>query len=426
MAWGGRRPPESYQSFPDRINSAASLLEAEEALREVWSGPLRCKRGLFSTFVYTHDPRMANARPQRKILHYDYSAVCSWGGLAGSLTRAGVFRITRSLSLCLCGTTALAVATAVVASWVNEEEQMDMDAMDTMQQRTNIMVTFILGFFVQLNLSRWWNHREYLRTLHGALADVLIFVASSGNVTQEHVMKVARLGMLSQALLFEEVRGAFRGEAEPVESGAAGLTESPYSGLIKLGLLHPEEVAELVGKEQKAQFVWVWIARLVQRLLEGDPRRILKIQSRCCSGRGAISCIKTQLDTQLPFTYVQLIAMLVQCSHLVMAVGCGYTAAAAWGSQPRRYALMVAQVVQTVLVPLTFQSLLDVCAYVNDPYGSDVLDFSFLHHHLALAGLCESLVAPPSRGPREAGPAVAAAPGSSTANLGDGKQPLAS
>jgi len=171
-----------------------------------------------------------------------------------------------------------------------------------------------------------------------------------------------------------------------------------YSGLIRLGILKSEEIRYLAGREQKAQLVWIWIARYALALgtrtkdADNDHIAAVKIQKRCCVGRGAVSSIKTQLGTQLPFTYVQLIAMLVQCSHVVMAVGCGYTAAAAWGTG--KFAMLTAQVVQAVLVPLIFQSLLDVCVCINDPFGSDILDFSLLQYHVALVKTCESLTSP--------------------------------
>ena len=107
---------------------------------------------------------------------------------------------------------------------------------------------------------------------------------------------------------------------------------------------------------------------------------------------------------------------MVQCNHCIMGLGCGYTGAAALVLG--HYALLVAQIAQTVIVPATFQSLLDVCVYVSDPlpactgagmclqrndrallslqlrYGSDVIDFSFLSYHLALAKVCESFTSP--------------------------------
>jgi len=57
-----------------------------------------------------------------------------------------------------------------------------------------------LGFFVQLNVTRWWNHREFLKSLHGAVADVLLFLASSGT-PRKHLQIVARYGLLAQALV---------------------------------------------------------------------------------------------------------------------------------------------------------------------------------------------------------------------------------
>ena len=109
------------------------------------------------------------------------------------------------------------------------------------------------------------------------------------------------------------------------------------------------------------------------------------------------------------------ISVMVQCSHSIMGLGCGYTGAAALVLG--HYALLVAQIAQTIIVPATFQSLLDVCVYVSDPslglydvdsedvleeslflsilrYGSDVIDFSFLSYHLALAKVCESFISP--------------------------------
>lgn len=344
----------------------------------------------------------------------------------GVFTKASVLRMSRSLAVCLGGTLGIATVTACVAAWYNEEKDMDTTSMDTLQQRVNVTVTFILGFFVQLNLSRWWDHRSSLKQLHSAVADLLLFLASAG-VAQEDLQTVARLGMLSQALLFDEVRGSFRHESQPSAEDTVFNdhgSPSPLVELMRLGLLHADEAVLLDGKTQKAQTVWVWIARYALSLRNSDEDAggsrshdhirsgSAKIQKRCCLGRSAISSIKAQLGTQLPFTYVQLIAMLVQCSHLVMALGCGYTMAAAFGTG--RYALLNSQICQVILIPLTFQSLLDVCVYIHDPYGSDILDFSFLHYHVALAKLCDSLITPLPASLSSHGVSRSAATGSGT------------
>eukprot|EP00930_Biecheleria_cincta_P040150 TRINITY_DN27535_c0_g1_i1.p1 TRINITY_DN27535_c0_g1~~TRINITY_DN27535_c0_g1_i1.p1 ORF type:complete len:299 (-),score=56.92 TRINITY_DN27535_c0_g1_i1:227-1093(-) len=271
---------QSHAGFDSLLESRASGA-AEEQVHEIWTGPLRRSKGVFSTFVYSHDPRDPGAAPQPKILHYSFDAVCRWGGVLGVLTKAGVLRISRSILVVVVFTLGLAAGTMVLASWVNDEHGMDTDAMDTMQQRVNIMVTFILGFFVQLNILRWWQHRESLRQLHGAVLDIQLFLTSLG-APQEQLQTITRLGLLSQALLFEEVRGAFLGEGAAADAGnAAG---AAYEGLKRMGLLRAEEASFLVGQEQKAQAIWVWLASYAVGAMcsgaLGDATKIAKIQKR--------------------------------------------------------------------------------------------------------------------------------------------------
>jgi len=362
----------------------------EEAPPPIWQGPLQHSEGMFSTFVHGAETRVPRSEKQCKIVHYDFDAVCRWGGLLGIFTRASICRISWSMTTCLGLTLTLAMTTGGLVAWANDERKMDTAAMEALQQRILLIVTFILGFFVQLNISRWWNHREFLRTLHGTVLDVLLLMASSG-ASQEELTNVARLGLLSQALLFDECRGTFDSPQanDPTTSGA-------FAGLVRLGLLREQEIPYLAGRAQKAQLIWLWIASYVRAASKtgcwNENAKAWKIQKRCCIGRFAVSAIRTQLGTQLPYTYVQLISLMVQCSHAIMGLGCGYTGAAAFVLG--HYALLVAQIAQTVIVPATFQSLLDVCVYVSDPYGSDVIDFSFLSYHIALAKACESFLSP--------------------------------
>ncbi|CAJ1442130.1 unnamed protein product [Effrenium voratum] len=339
---------------------------------------------MFCTFVHNNAQTTGRNDQRCKILHYDFDAVCRWGGFLGLFTRGGICRISWSLTACLGLTLSLALVTGVLAAWVNDESKMDTTAMESLQQRVLLIVTFIMGFFVQLNLSRWWSHREFLRTLHGAVLDVILLLASSG-VPQEQLRCVARLGLLSQALLFDECRGTFDGVDQ--DTSPTG----PYAGLVRMGLLKQHEIPYLAGKAQKAQVVWLWMAAYAKALLRDNPKSY-KVQKRCCVGRSAVSAIRAQLSTQLPYPYVQMISVMVQCSHFIMGLGCGYTGAAALVLG--HYALVVAQIAQTIIVPATFQSLLDVCVYVSDPYGSDVVDFSFLAYHLALAKTCEAFISP--------------------------------
>eukprot|EP00435_Cladocopium_sp_Y103_P042794 s226_g11.t3 len=328
--------------------------------------------------------------------------------------------------------------TGWVVAWANDESKMDTDAMEALQQRTLLIVTFIMGFFVQLNISRWWNHREFLRTLHGTEAwpmdlkeryailqckltseiqhnlalcpfsDALLDLYCERQITvgtagphlpaPDHSghCRTSTASSRSQWAL-PDLNREFQiavGTAGPqppdlnrehqIPVGTAGPQPRAPDPWIQWALpdlnREPQIPVGTAGPEppdrMKAQTVWLWIASYVKLWLN-DDKKAYKIQKRCCNGRAAISAIRTQLGTQLP------ISVMVQCNHCIMGLGCGYTGAAALVLG--HYALLVAQIAQTVIVPATFQSLLDVCVYVSDPYGSDVIDFSFLSYHLALA-----------------------------------------
>merc|ERR1712226_342625 len=112
------------------------------------------------------------------------------------------------------------------------------------------------------------------------------------------------------------------------------------------------------------------------KLPELNPGDLGEIHSHLSAGRSSVSQISSVLKTHLPFTYVQLVAMLAQMTQLVFAFGCGYTAADALNDG--QYAVFLMQMLQVILVPLMLQSILDLCAVISDPFGSDVLDFSFL------------------------------------------------
>jgi len=300
MPWSTRSLPQApYASYAGQSLLADRQPEAVESGPHevpVWMGPLRHSEGMFSTFVHNNEQQNITRDRKCKIVHYDFDAVCRWGGFLGLFTRAGICRISWSLTTCLGLTLTLALTTGGVVAWANDESKMDTDAMEALQQRTLLIVTFIMVFFVQLNISRWWNHREFLRTLHGTVLDVLLLLSTSG-ATQEQLQCVARLGLLSQALLFDECRGTF-------ENAQANGAEGPFSGLVKMGLLKEQEIPYLADRAQKAQTVWLWIASYVKLWLN-DDKKAYKIQKRCCNGRAAISAIRTQLGTQLPLLGVQ-------------------------------------------------------------------------------------------------------------------------
>lgn len=95
-------------------------------------GPLRHSEGMFSTFVHNNEQQNITRDRKCKIVHYDFDAVCRWGGFLGLFTRAGICRISWSLTTCLGLTLTLALTTGGVVAWANDESKMDTDAMEAL------------------------------------------------------------------------------------------------------------------------------------------------------------------------------------------------------------------------------------------------------------------------------------------------------
>merc|ERR1719387_3400828 len=171
-----------YESFLDAETCEGPAAGEHDAPRELWRGEARTKRGCLSRFIYS--PQFPTGAPhegqapavvRRKILDYDFDSVCHWAGIIGLFTRASVLRISHSLSICMMMTLALFALTLVAAHlWNADKSQMDTSAMESLQQRVIVMVTFLLGFFISENISRWWKHRTCLGQIHGCLADLVI------------------------------------------------------------------------------------------------------------------------------------------------------------------------------------------------------------------------------------------------------------
>merc|ERR1719356_2211638 len=106
-------------------------------------------------------------------------------------------------------------------------------------------------------------------------------------------------------------------------------TDGVLGGLVQQTLLTDDEKRKLEELVSKPQAVWVWIASIFQQLAERgrlSSRLLVALYDVCAKartsvgrGQGAFS----YLDTQLPFSYVHLLSVLVHLNNLAIATKCG-------------------------------------------------------------------------------------------------------
>merc|ERR1719331_1631660 len=134
---------------------------------------------------------------------------------------------------------------------------------------------------------------------------------------------------------------------------------------------------------------WFWILRITDTAMSREkvnPPRIAAIATQCQAARNGIQTIHTYLETQLPFAYVHLIAMLVNLNNIVVCVICGVKLGEFHRTSNTFGILSMA--LQVLVVPTIYQGLLSISVVIYDPFGPDVLDFPVVAYAKYVADNC--------------------------------------
>lgn len=267
------------------------------------------------------------------------------------------------------------------------------------------LVSVSLAFHTALAVGRWWELRSsLLGELWRATNDLTMVLAVHFPSREHRRLKtlVLRYCLLSFELMFMQVR-----------TGDADLHE-----LCERQLLRDDERETLEQLQAKPQVVWVWIAGTFQRLAAAGklPSRLLtSLYGICTRARSAVGGVFTHLDTQLPFSYVHLVSVVVHANNLLVAAKCGTMAAVAIehlrhpepaeGEPPvsstENVQALLLQCLQAIFVPLTTVGLLAVGGLVADPFSDGLQDFPRSAYHVWLRDECESFQTAAEEAPKE-------------------------
>eukprot|EP00440_Ansanella_granifera_P009966 gb/GFBE01010806.1/.p1 GENE.gb/GFBE01010806.1/~~gb/GFBE01010806.1/.p1 ORF type:complete len:186 (+),score=27.95 gb/GFBE01010806.1/:1-558(+) len=156
--------------------------------------------------------------------------------------------------------------------------------------------------------------------------------------------------------------------------------------LCEAGLLEPHEVEELRGRPQKAQLVWSWMTHLWQRLCEQSrvPQAVGMVSAvleKCATGRNAIGESYVYTDTQLPFAYTHLLALIANATLLLAAISAGATFASA-----TLLVTNIAALLRLLFFLVIFDGLLEIASQLENPLdGDDAMDYPELAYQQRLS-----------------------------------------
>ena len=197
-------------------------------------------------------------------------------------------------------------------------------------------------------------------------------------------------GLLSHALLYKEARN----EADQLED------------VVAAGLLLEHEAQALQPLASKPAVVWAWQTHFWTRALHGElgttpiahaPQLAPLVMSKCMQGRGAIGTTLTYIDSQQPFPYVHLLALLTDMALCVNSATVGLqTGRQIYDPSTLRAELPLLAICAFVRVAsfvLIYNGLLAISVHLENPLGDDPADLPALAYQVWMKRECESFSA---------------------------------
>ena len=256
-------------------------------------------------------------------------------------------------------------------------------------------IVFLLGGFVTIMLTRWWNFRTTCcGALHQALVNLCLYSATlwstASPVHREARALLSRYAVAAYTLLFVEARaGDYPNEAHETLDAAV-------ASLVLKGILLPEEHTAIRVLPNKASILVGWIGSIFERVLDkdsplacaegiyrnADNGRYSVIFTQVFNARNAIALCHMHMQTQLPYAYVHIIIILVHITCFANSIYCGIhlghvigLAIAADEAAQVLIPLIAVRAFRICFIPLLLDGMIIIGTIIALPMGDDMDDF---------------------------------------------------
>eukprot|EP00928_Gymnodinium_smaydae_P011699 TRINITY_DN14292_c0_g1_i1.p1 TRINITY_DN14292_c0_g1~~TRINITY_DN14292_c0_g1_i1.p1 ORF type:complete len:408 (+),score=27.25 TRINITY_DN14292_c0_g1_i1:68-1291(+) len=231
------------------------------------------------------------------------------------------------------------------------------------------LCTFLLGFYVNTCLSRWWAIRSQgIGGLWGNLDDISMLLAcyfpKNDEADSAIRAQVLRWGVLSHELIYKQVVGT--DDLSDVLSNGL-LTKEEHD------ILKPHDGQQLCSLPQ---VVWCWVVSYIGHLAYGDPALggsrlpypvtvMPQLHELAMKARDSIGLLFTYTDTQVPLRYLSIMSVMVWVHNMIQCLNSALTIANDWHYGDT--VDIVIEVVFLVAYPAVYLSLLHVGASMLCP-----------------------------------------------------------
>lgn len=335
-----------------------------------------------------------------KITHYDFNKLVRVSALATVLCKGTVFNLDSAIHFAM-----LAYTLVFAMAWsglymLGDPERFEVQSLPVILEISYDLqrfCPFVFGLFTSIMLQRWWAMRtdalgaigDHCINVSGILASVAARVLVSTDDWEAFKLyhgRVVKYGLASMSCIVMESRriDAMKGCDETTHEAHR------LEKLTQLGLLTEFERSLLEKSNCTATCLWSWIQALSVEALEAmkvPPPNVNMLYQEVRHGMAGIHHAHQYLSSQMPFPYVHMITLLVNVNSLVICVVAGVQCAV--GSSRGEIAVCVCNFIKIYMLPVLFQALLQICVFLSDPFGDDIIDFPIRQFQKDVSQACE-------------------------------------
>jgi hypothetical protein len=303
----------------------------------------------------------------KQILNYNHDATVSWEGI---FMKNGTVLNTNTIWRKLAMMIFLAACSALLmAFFVEEPGKVDTAIAMRAISMFNALVAFLMGLFLCSIIDGWWIVRQdCIGKLWNCILNLCQVIAVHlPEKDMEIKLLILRYGLLSHALIYKY----------------AQQTDDNLQDLMEIGLLNSKELVLLKEDPHRAQVVWIWMARIIKRLLFEDlklPQSLTKnLHDQVFHGRDSIRKVTCFLDTQFPLPYVHILGITVHSFHIIVSIVAGVNFIVGWDNSS--YQFMSLQLVFIVCFGVIYEGILSIARKLQNPLGNHYVDLNRLAYH---------------------------------------------
>ena len=302
---------------------------------------------------------------------------------------------------------AVCVGVALMVMWIVRLDQAEMDALeaangsstpsdvrpaileldsiiDAFFAKLNVLIAFLFGNFVALNVAAWKERRTNYASLIGATRNLLIQFGTVFAMASAASADAVQAGSEASGTL-DQARGTLgRYALLAVEFAilkARGHLDSPEARhyLLGTGLLNEEEYEATIPGDRHTT-VYFWIQTVAVRLCRQGlctPHELQMVGNAVTLARAQANDLMSSLDRDVPYPYASSMTMLVKVMMVLYSVSAGLRIAehSTWYNK-------VVDCVGITIFTASFQGLLNLQKTLHNPFLSERLHVA----HEAIAG----------------------------------------